>query len=56
MYRKILTILIIFVICIFNTSYAIEFAVPVWNELTEEVSAEALVENFLNIESESVIL
>ena len=56
MNRKILTSLIIFVICIFNTSYAIEFAVPVWNEGIEEVSADAFGENFLNIESESAIL
>lgn len=58
MNKKILASFIIFIICISSGSYALEYAVPVWNEagMVKEVSNEALGENFLNIESESCIL
>ncbi len=58
MNKKILASFILFVLCISNVSYGLDFAVPVWSETgeIEKASTEALGENFLNIESESCIL
>lgn len=58
MNKKILASLMLFIICISSSSYALEYVIPVWLETggTREVSNDALGENFLNIESESAIL
>ena len=57
MIRKIFTIFIIFVICVFNTCFSFQNSVPVWSENgILEVNAENFGENFLNIESKSAIL
>ncbi len=48
MNKKILASLIIFVISICSSSYALEYSVPVWSEdgLVKEVSNEALRRKF----------
>ena len=58
MNKKILASFILFVLCISNVSYGLDLALPVWSETEaiEKANAEALGENFLNIESESAIL
>ncbi len=44
MNKKILASFIIFIICISNSSFALEYVVPVWTEngIVKEVSNEAL--------------
>lgn len=58
MKRKILYIFIIFAFILSTNSLALYTTFPVWSENndTTEVSADTTAENFLNIESESVIL
>lgn len=56
MNKKILASCILFIMCITSSAYALEFSVPVWNPGIEQVSAEALGENFLNIECEGAVL
>ncbi len=58
MNKKILASFILFVLCISNVSYGLDLALPVWSETEaiEKANAEALGENFLNIESESCVL
>lgn len=58
MKRKILYIFIIFTFILSTNSLALYTTFPVWSENndTTEVSADTTAENFLNIESESVIL
>lgn len=48
MNKKILASLMLFIICITSTSYALEYAIPVWLETgaTREVSNEALRRKF----------
>ena len=48
MNKKILASLMLFVICVGNISYALEYSVPVWFEsgLTREVSNDALRRKF----------
>ncbi len=54
---KIISIFFIILISLNTFSYGIYSVIPIWNEMsdTTEVSAET-ADNFLNIESESVIL
>lgn len=54
---KIISIFFILTISLSTFSYGIYSVIPIWNEMsdTTEVNAET-ADNFLNIESESVIL
>lgn len=54
---KIISIFFIILISLNTLSYGIYSVIPIWNDMsdTTEVNAET-ADNFLNIESESVIL